>query len=280
MKLRCCLIQRYLSDYLDCMLSDRQTVLVAQHLRSCQVCQLELESLRRTKALLRFYVSPSPPAGYYNQFGQQLQQTIEERSRSVWWRTMVDWVRLSPVYAWMLLAVLASLVAYQFLQSQEQNRFDAVNSQHVLKVHPISPMQGGGNRELISNRDRPAGISQSFLEEFGTQQSNRQLDVTEPSAEFLAWESYLPGLVSDHDVLKAMAIRDASPDPMMVAQLSSPDPIVATEDFSRPLGVVITPFPAKIGWAGNRSLNGFVDMLMNVPLPSLSITEVYDSVKL
>ena len=67
---------------------------------------------------------------------------------------------------------------------------------------------------------------------------------------------------------------------MTGAQLSMPAPIAATDDFSQPLGVAALPFSAKIGWVGDRSLNGFVERLMNVPLPSFSITEVYDSVKL
>jgi hypothetical protein len=188
----------------------------------------------------------------------------------------------------MLFAVLASLFAYQFFQPQEQNRFDAANLSHVLKVQPTSLLKQGGNRELVSNRERLVEIAQTLPEQMGRggQNPDNEIDAVESLAKLLKWEDYLPGLasdsglISDSDVFKAMAIHDASPDLMTVAQLSSPEPIAAREDFSRPLGVVVIPFSEEIGWGGNRSLNGFVETLMNVPLPSFSITEVYDSVKL
>ena len=278
---------------MDCTLSGRQTVIVAQHLRSCNACRFEVEALKRTKILLHFYASPSPPEGYHDQFGHQLQQTIQQRPRPVWWRTTLflhalawrfeEFLNRFIVYAWMLFAVLVSLFAYQFLRPQEQSRFDTVNSRHALSVYPIQSMEGQGNRELISNRGRLAEISQSLPEQFvrSTDQLNKQLDVLETSADLLEWEGHLPSLVSDSDALKAVASRNTSPpDLITAAQLSSPEPIAAIEGFSQPLGVVRNPFPAKIGWAGSRSLNGFVDMLMNVPLHSLSITEVYDAIKL
>ena len=100
------------------------------------------------------------------------------------------------------------------------------------------------------------------------------------------WEGYQLDPVSENnfanesDTFKAMTIDDTSPELMTVAQLSSPEPIAAKENFSQPLGVVAIPASAEIGWSNNRSLNGVVEMLMDVPLPSFSITEVYDSVKL
>ncbi|MCZ6675880.1 MAG: zf-HC2 domain-containing protein [Candidatus Poribacteria bacterium] len=301
MKPRCRSAQRYLSDYIDCTLSGRQTVIVAQHLRSCKACQRELESLRRAKTLLHLYVYPSPPEGYHDQFWGQLQHTIETHPRTVWWRTAVlsdsfawrfqeflNWpicffgglvsllfgrVKLAPVYVWMLCVVLASLFAYQFLQPQDQNHLD-------LRVYPADLMSEGGNRELISNRDRLAGISRFFPEVFRNRRPSRRIDAAESAADSLATEANLSRFVSHNDPFKAPVVRDGSPDLMTVAQLSSPGPIAASEDFFQPLSTVISPLPAKIGWGGNRSLNGFVDMLMNVPLPNLSITEVYDSVKL
>ena len=327
MKPQCRSIQRCLSDYIDYTLSAPQTAAVAQHLRVCRDCQLELESLRRTAMLLRLHVPPRPPEGYYNQFGEQLQRIIEARPRPVWWGMTalsqaiawrfqeflhqstyafsklisfpISWVKQSPVYAWVLLAVLISLsayplavfvgqYAYQFFQSQEQNHFDTANLSQVLEVQPTSPLNQGGNRELISNRERLVEMAQVPPEHVvqGEQNSDKEIEVAESLAKLSKWESYQPDpvsdsdFISDNDAFKAMAIYDVSPDLMTVAQLSSPEPIAAREDFSQPLGVVAIPVSAEIGWVDNRSLNGVVEMLMNVPLPSFSITEVYDSVKL
>ena len=316
MKPQCHSIQRCLSDYIDYTLSSRQTMIVAQHLRFCRDCQLELESLRRTEALLRLHVPPQPPEGYYDQFGEQLQQIIEKRSRPVWWgatalsraitwrfqeflhqsiysfRQLISfpivWAKQSPVYAWMLLAVLVSLSAYQFFQPQEQKRSDSANLSQVLKVQPTAPLKQSENRELISNRERLIEMAQALPKYVvqGGQDSDKEIEVVESLTDLSRWEGSQPDPVSDSspisesDAFTAMAIDDASPELMTGAQLSSPEPIAAREDFSQPLGVVAIPASAEIGWSDNRSLNGVVEMLMNVPLPSFSITEVYDSVKL
>ncbi len=307
MKPQCRSIQRCLSDYIDYTLSSRQTMIVAQHLRFCRDCQLELESLRRTETLLRLHAPPQPPEGYYDQFGEQLQRIIEKRSRPVWWGATalsraitwrfqeflhqsiysfwtlisfpIRWAKQSPVYAWMLLAVLVSLSAYQFFQPQEQNRSNTANLSQVLKVQPTAPLQQSENRELISNREPLVKISQAFPEHV-VQGSDKEIEVIESLTELSRWEGYQPDPISEGDALTTMAIDDASPELMTDAQLLSPKPIAAREDFSQPLGVVAIPASAEIGWRDNPSLNGVVEMLMNVPLPSFSITEVYDSVKL
>ena len=316
MKPQCRSIQRCLSDYIDYTLSARQTIIVAQHLRFCRDCQLELKSLRRTEALLRVHVPPQPPEGYYDQFGEQLQRLIEKQPRPIWWGVTaffqaiawrfqeflhqpissfnklisfpIGWVKQSPAYVWMLLIILISLSAYQSFQPQEQDGSHAVNLSQVVKVQPTSPLEEGGNREVISNRERLVATAQTPAENVVQNRQNidKEIEVIESLTELSRWEGYQPDPVSDshfindNDMFRAMAIDDASPDLMTVAQLSSPEPIAAKEDFSQPLGVVAIPTSAEIGWSDNPSLNGVVEMLMNVPLPSFSITEVYDSVKL
>ena len=188
----------------------------------------------------------------------------------------------------MVLVILVSLSAYQTFQPQEQNRVDTVNLSQVVKVQPTSPPNEGGNREVISKRERLVATAQTLPEQVvqSKQDIDKEIEVIESLAELSKWEGHQPDPVSDSnfiddsDTFKAMAIDDDSPDLMIVAQLSSPEPIAAKEDFSQPLDVVAIPASAEIGWSDNRSLNGVVEMLMNVPLPSFSITEVYDSVKL
>ena len=313
MKPQCRSIQRCLSDYIDYTLSARQTIIVAQHLRFCRDCQLELKSLRRTEALLRVHVPPQPPEGYYDQFGEQVQRLIEKQPRPVWWGATalaqliawrfqeflhqftsafsklisfpIGWVKHSPAYVWMLLIILISLSAYQSFQPQEPDRSGTVNLSQVVKVQPTSPLKESGNREVISNRERLVATTQTLPE--NVVQSSQNIDKEiESLTELSRWEGHQPDPVSDSNFVndsytfKAMAIDDASPDLVTIAQLSSPEPIAAKENFSQPLGVVAIPTSAEIGWSDNPSLNGVVEMLMNVPLPSFSITEVYDSVKL
>lgn len=79
MRSRCQKIEPLVSDYIDGTLSERQTVDVASHIRSCGSCQREVADLRKTKHLLKnFYIEPEAPETYYAQFTTQLQQRIEE----------------------------------------------------------------------------------------------------------------------------------------------------------------------------------------------------------
>ncbi len=322
MKPRCRSIQHHLSDYIDYTLSGRQTVIVAHHLRSCRVCQREVESLKRTKTLLNLYTQPSLPDFYDGLFWHQLQRAIEKSHRPIWWEAIVLWqvfawrcqevldhfagfsdqhirppiqwvcsrVRYAPVYVWVLCATCASLLAYQFLQPQEKHLLDSTILQHSLRADPFHfiprAIGGGENRELIQNRERITMVSQFIPEQWerevpadATRKTlSRALEAVELTGS-LEWEGYISRLVSDGDALKAVTTRDVSSDFLAFAQLSSPESIGAKEDFSRPLGGVKLPSEVKVERYNRRS-NRFVEMLTNVPLPSLSITAVYDSIKL
>ena len=79
MRSKCEKIERLLSDYIDGTLSERQTVDVALHLRSCGLCQREVVDLKKTNHLLEnFYVEPEASDTYYAGFATRLQQRIEQ----------------------------------------------------------------------------------------------------------------------------------------------------------------------------------------------------------
>ena len=69
-----------LSDYIDDTLSERQKAVVAAHLRVCPLCQNEMAALKKTRELVgRFYVTPTAPDAYYARFAARLQERIEQR---------------------------------------------------------------------------------------------------------------------------------------------------------------------------------------------------------
>jgi len=80
MLLKCSSVQNLLSDYLDGILSEKQTNLISLHLSHCQICQRELQSLKATVDLLNFYVEKSPPDGYFEEVWPELQAKVEERT--------------------------------------------------------------------------------------------------------------------------------------------------------------------------------------------------------
>ncbi|RKU19432.1 hypothetical protein C6500_10800 [Candidatus Poribacteria bacterium] len=79
MRSKCDKIERLLSDYIDGTLSERQTVDVALHLRSCGSCKREVVDLKKTNHLLEnFYVEPEASDAYYARFTTRLQHRIEQ----------------------------------------------------------------------------------------------------------------------------------------------------------------------------------------------------------
>jgi hypothetical protein len=80
MRLKCNYVKNLLSDYLDGILPDNQTVAISQHLRRCRLCQRELESLQNTNQLLKFYIEKSPPDGYFQQLWSDLKYQVECRN--------------------------------------------------------------------------------------------------------------------------------------------------------------------------------------------------------
>ena len=79
MRSKCQKIEPLISDYIDGILSERQTTDVTSHIRSCGSCKREVADLKKTKHLLKnFYIEPEASDTYYAQFATELQQRIEE----------------------------------------------------------------------------------------------------------------------------------------------------------------------------------------------------------
>ena len=79
MRSKCDKIEHLLSDYIDGVLSERQTTDVALHLRSCGSCKREVVDLKKTHHLLEnFYVEPEASDAYYARFTTRFQQRIEQ----------------------------------------------------------------------------------------------------------------------------------------------------------------------------------------------------------
>ena len=105
MRTKCQKIERLASDYIDGTLSERQTTVVAAHLRSCQPCQREVADLKKTRHLLKnFYVEPDASDAYFAQFTTQLQQRIEQSAPTTLHQrfaavaTRLGWQLLTQIY--------------------------------------------------------------------------------------------------------------------------------------------------------------------------------------
>ena len=314
MKSKCRSIQEYLSDYIDRGLSDRQNVMVKNHLRRCSTCRGEFESLRRTTGLLNYYVEPEPPKGYHGRFWRELQFTIEQtESQPMWWtgtalwrsvcrtgqglfypaayfcRSLLDtpcqwllrWGRMVPIYSFIFMIMSGIFVVRQFMESPEANRrMGASQFRSPLEEYPIRLMHAQENRELVTKREKVLGLPQglSGQEHHAPQKVNHQLGMAELPNQ--GWRNYgrsaLDGTIEtprghtdDGDMFPELAAS---------AQLAAPNLALTTREFSGAVAIN-SPFPDKFEREGRQS-NSSLLVLKHVAVRDLSLTEVYDSVKL
>ena len=314
MRLQCRSIQQYLSDYIDRELSKRQNVKVKNHLRRCSACRYEFESLRRTTGLLNYYVEPEPPKGYHDRFWRELQLTIEQTdSQPVWksgiglWhgvcstgqrlldrlayscrtligapsRWLLTWGRLVPIYSAIFVMMSGIFVATRLMQSPEENRLTRASQlRNPLEQPPIQLTHAHENRELVTKREGALGLPQGLAnqERQVPQKVNHQLEIVELPKQGWSSSERAPfdgngepprGYTKDSDVF---------PDLIASAQLTAPGSVLTAHEFSGAVAID-SPFPEKFEREGRQS-NSSLRVLNDVAVRDLSLTEVYNSVKL
>lgn len=314
MRSRCRSIQQYLSDYIDRGLSNRRNVMVKDHLRRCSTCRYEFESLRRTAGLLNYYVEPAPPKGYHDQFWRELQFTIEQtESQPIWWPGIGLWQSacrtgqslldrfayscqtligtasrlllrrrgLVPIYSVIVIIMSGLFVANHLMQSPDENRRPGTRQLiNALDEYPVRFVHLQGNREFVTKRDKVLALSQDLAnqEHHAPKKVNHQLELAELHSQ--DWDGYDQTPFDEtSDPLRANTDEnDVFPYLIASAQLSNPDSALTTREFSGAVAID-SPFPEKFEREG-RQLNSSLQVLKNVAVRDLSLTEVYDSVKL
>ncbi len=307
MRLQCHSIQQHLSDYIDHGLSERLNAKVKNHLRGCSACRREFESLRRTTVLLNHYIKPEPPKGYHDRFWRELQHTIEQNeSQPVWrtgiglwensrdglayfWRTLIGapsqwllkWGRLVPMYSVIFVMMSGIIVATRLMQPPEENRLTGTSQLlNPLAEPPVQQTHAHENRELVTKRDKAPGLPQGLAgqERRAPQKVNRQLEIAELPKQ--GWGSYdrTPFDGSGGTPRGQTDDSDVFPDLIASAQPSAPRAVLTTREFSSAVAIN-SPFPEKFEREG-RQPNSSLRVLKDVAVHDLSITEVYDSVKL
>ncbi|MDE0299273.1 MAG: zf-HC2 domain-containing protein [Candidatus Poribacteria bacterium] len=308
MRFKCRSIQACLSEYIDCGLSDRQHAAVKNHLRHCTACRYEFESLRRTTGLLNYYVEPEPPKGYHQLFWRELQSTIEQNeSQPAWalWRNvrnagqnlfyrLVDsfqtlvgapsrrsfkWSKIAPAYSIIFLIMSGIFLVTQFSRAPEEKRRARVDQiSNPLKESPVQLVHARENRALVAKRDKALGLTQGIRNRRAPRKVNHQLEITDLSnqgldsyghAAFNSTSETPRGHTDDSDVF---------PELIASAQLTAPHPALTTREFSGAVAIN-SPFPEKFEREGRQS-NSWLRVLKHVAVRDLSLTEVYDSVKL
>ena len=150
----------------------------------------------------------------------------------------------------------------------------------ALEEYPVRPVHAQGNREVITKREKALGLPQglSNQERRAPKKVNHQLELAElPNQD---WDS------SDHTPFGGTSetpranTDDSDVFPYLIAsaQLSAPDSALTTREFSG-MVAIDSPFLEKFEREGRQS-NSSLRVMKHVAVRDLSLTEVYDSVKL
>lgn len=306
MKVKCDTLQHQLSDYIDDTLSERQKAVVAAHLRACPRCQNEMAALKKTRELVgRFYVTPTAPDAYYARFAARLQERIEKAPPPGWfpqriraavarfgWQLQTHLLRCLPAgrnFITPRVVVLSVLLlAMSALGVATFRRVLDVPQENVSRVQFLTPR---GTLALQPERAQ-VPIGEKRVKNVGTY-AVRPMD------------NALAPLVTP----KPLGSRQLSATPVPVAQ-ATPDTnvtnVVNTLSGTPTEWRVVTELPTRgmlltdtayalllvQGIAGTDESRqpyepkrrgpptGFALLLLDVPLETRTIREVYDSIKL
>ena len=173
MRSKCHKIERLVSDYIDSALSERQTVDVTSHIRTCQSCKREVAALKKTKQLLKnFYIEPEAPDTYYAQFTTQLRQRIEESAPTAPYQRIVA---AATRFGWQL-----RTAAYRYVDYFRLSRFISIRQQvlpyYVLAVTMIMliatpfllthfPLDNGGEHVRSSSTAVQSAVRQAVQQD-------------------------------------------------------------------------------------------------------------------
>lgn len=297
MKLNCNTVQRLLSDYIDAVLSKQETANVDIHLKSCTVCQHEVDSLKKTRDLIvDFYIQPEVSDKYLQNFEVELHQHIENKgptglsqriitsaAQSVW--CLLTQVRQCfdrygfikrnalPMCVFLLIVVTGMVVTHLF----NQNTVPPLVNHNTVHNHSptIDPMTIDEKTDLLpgtynerrAKRTARSDVSSSTLGE--NTQKEGYWKITEPVTTETEGNIIVMQVSSDRSVPSETSNSRLNvyvqPD-----ILDRESPLQEDSYSSQPLESQVVPFSENFQ-PKHRRLSGFVAQVMHVPSEILAI---------
>ena len=120
MKASCSRTLKYLGKYLDGETADHEREIVENHLRECQACQAELNSLKALHALVATPVEEAARQEDFPWVWQKIERRIQAQEKRSRLQSLREWLSLSPLLrrrVWVpaLAVALLLVVATPFL---------------------------------------------------------------------------------------------------------------------------------------------------------------------
>ena len=298
-----------LSDYIDDTLSERQKAVVAAHLRVCPLCQNEMAALKKTRELVgRFYVTPTAPDAYYARFAARLQERIEQRGTGTFpqriraavarfgWQLQTHLLRCLPVDLCFLSTPRVVVLSVLLLA---MSALGVVTFRHVLDVPQENASKSKPRVQILTPRGT-LPIGEKRVESVGTHavrpmppMDNAPAPLVTPkplgsrqlSATPVPYVGGTSGPDNSHRVVNSLS--GTPTEWRVVTELPTRGMLLTDTAYALLLvqGIAGTdeghqPYEPKRPRKLGEPPTGFAPLLLDVPLETRTIREVYDSIKL
>ena len=316
MRSKCHKIKRFVSDYIDGTLPERQSTDIASHIRSCRSCRREVADVKKTQHLLKnFYIEPEASDTYYARFTRQLQQRIEQTAPTALHQRIAA---AAAHFAWRLLTQV-----YRYTDRFRPSRFISIRP-HALPYYvltltmtvlittpfllPRVSLHDSGERAHFKSTVEPT-VTLAFQQDSTAGQSigirlnlNRERTTETPAIDSDSdiWE-FTNEPMTDGHIFATLRTESAGMVPNVAldidselltyaefpaqgaisVRLTSRDVPTNRRYASLLLHGINTEQHAHQQYQRNRSeFEGFSEKLLDVPLEMISVAAVYDPIEL
>jgi anti-sigma factor RsiW len=98
MKNSCSSILKLLEKYFDQEATDKEKLLVENHLQDCAACQDALKSMEKLKALIKSPVEEALQKEDFPWVWQNIERKIRLQEKLTWWQSIRSWLDISPLF--------------------------------------------------------------------------------------------------------------------------------------------------------------------------------------
>jgi anti-sigma factor RsiW len=98
MKDSCYSISRLLEKYFDQETTDKERLLVENHLQDCAFCQEALKSMEGLRALIKSPVEEALQREDFPWVWQNIERQIRLQEKPTWWQSIRSWLDIFPLF--------------------------------------------------------------------------------------------------------------------------------------------------------------------------------------
>jgi anti-sigma-K factor RskA len=119
MKDSCSSISKLLEKYFDQEVTEKERLLIEDHLQDCAACQNALKSMEKLRALIKVPVEEALQKEDFPWVWQNVERQIRLQEKQTWWQSIRSWLDISPLFqrkVW--IPAVATAVVLLFITTQ------------------------------------------------------------------------------------------------------------------------------------------------------------------